>query len=161
MIEITEMDLFEDMESIATMELRESDIRELAARHKEHPTAILLRSCKVSRKAYCVWTNNGLVAVFGVVDGPVKGSGILWLLGTEEVYQYPLAMLKNAKRYLASLAEGYDILYNLFSEKNEKVSRLLKYLGFTFHYAESQTFLDHRFKFIPFTLKVRKDIIYV
>jgi hypothetical protein len=79
--------------------------------------------------------NNGFVAgMFGVVP-QADGSGVVWLLGSDELVAPPLSrqFLRECKQHLAVMERAYTQLWNHIDERNTVHRRWLEWLGFEFY----------------------------
>jgi hypothetical protein len=66
------------------------------------------------------------VAMLGVVSrGLISRRGLIWLLGTDEVYRNGRALLTIGPRVIAYWLETFETMENVVSVKNERAIRLL------------------------------------
>lgn len=75
------------------------------------------------------------VVLYGVTPTTLlSGRGQPWLAATSRVTERQIAkaFLRESRRALAGLSEGYDYLWNLVHAENAVAIRWLKWLGFTF-----------------------------
>jgi hypothetical protein len=74
--------------------------------------------------------------VFNVPNGKTAGmagvseDGLIWMLCTDAISEYPKTFVREAKRWVDSL--HHPILWNRADIRNTTHLRLLRFLGFTF-----------------------------
>ena len=105
--------------------LRPEDRREVEEGHGCDPMIILPQAVGTD---YCVYFTapNGRTAGMG----GVKKDGLIWMLCTPVIHDYPIAFVKEAKKVLNSRTE--KLLWNIVDKRNIVHLRLLRYLGFKF-----------------------------
>ena len=105
--------------------LRPEDRREIEEGHGLDPKVILTEAVDDD---FCVYFTapNGRTAGMG----GIYNKGIIWMVTTPVIHDYPIGFVKEAKRVLATRTE--PILGNIVDKRNTIHLRLLKYLGFTF-----------------------------
>ena len=105
--------------------LRPDDRREVEEGHGQDP---LVELVKAAQEGTCVYFNvpNGKTAGMAGVE---KG-GIVWMLCTPAIHDYPITFAREAKRYIDSRQE--ELLWNIVDERNKVHLKLLKFLGFKF-----------------------------
>ena len=105
--------------------LRPEDRREIEEGHGLDPKVILTEAVDDD---FCVYFTapNGRTAGMG----GIYNDGIIWMVTTPVIHDYPIAFVKEAKLVLASRRE--PILGNIVDKRNTVHLRLLKYLGFKF-----------------------------
>lgn len=114
--------------------LRQADLDELKAASPLDPIVILRTGAYYSVPSVSIIGNKGSVAgMFGVV--PQKdGTGVIWLLGTDELVQRPLCrqFIRECRYHLKCLQRNYTQLHNVIDERNTVHRRWLEWLGFEF-----------------------------
>lgn len=128
-----------DAEVLAPI-LRQADLQELQASSPLPPYAVLRQSAEESLPACTVIGASGRVAaLFGAVPS-LAPSGIIWLLGSDELTKGATRreFLRQCPTYLHVLHEQYPLLYNYIDERNTVHIRWLKWMGFTFIQRHSQ-----------------------
>ena len=76
----------------------------------------------------CVW--------FEVPNGKTAGmagvgkDGIIWMVCTPAIHEYPITFAREAKRFVESRTE--PLLWNIVDERNRVHLKLLRFLGFKF-----------------------------
>ena len=69
---------------------------------------------------------NGKTAGMAGVDQ----GGIIWMLCTPAIHEYPVTFARESKRYVESRTE--HLLWNIVDKRNTVHLKLLKFLGFKF-----------------------------
>jgi len=126
--------------------LRPEDRREVEEGHGQDP---LVELVKAAQEGTCVYFNvpNGKTAGMAGVE---KG-GIVWMLCTPAIHDYPITFAREAKRYIDSRQD--ELLWNIVDERNKVHLKLLKFLGFKF--LRKILHGPHQLSFIEFA-RVRK-----
>lgn len=110
--------------------MRDEDVEECKAGGKE-PLAALYQGFEAG-PTWTLWTpSDEPAAILGVHDTDSDGYGMIWLLGTHDIEEYPMTFLKHSKPVLDELFQGYNCLYNYSYYKNEVHHKWLRWLGFT------------------------------
>lgn len=110
--------------------LRERDRQEVLAANGPGVLAALYGAIEAS-KGMC-WAAEGERPVMVLGCAPVvPGVGSPWLLGTDEVAEYPRALTRIAKRHIAIMRATYPVLLNYVDERNADSVGWLRLLGFT------------------------------
>lgn len=124
--------------------MRKSDIDELSDVGAE-PLEALLRGFYLSDECNTIVVNKRPAGMFGVTRQE-DGSGVVWLLGTQEIEKISTTFLRGSRQWVESKASEYWKLFNFVSAKNEVSIRWLKFLGFKF----KEKILVNDSDFIPF-----------
>ncbi len=105
--------------------LRDDDYREVVEGHGCDPMVVLPDAVN---KDFCVYFTapNGKTAGMG----GVRKDGLIWMLCTPVIHDYPIAFVKEAKRVLYSRKE--KLLWNIVDKRNTIHLKLLQHLGFKF-----------------------------
>ena len=74
---------------------------------------------------------NKPVGIFGVRDCE-DGTGIIWLLATDELAKIQIAFLKECREVVKVLNKKYKILWNFVDCRNQLHIKWLKWCGFKF-----------------------------
>jgi hypothetical protein len=120
-----------DAEYIA-QNMRADDVREVQAASGLDPLSALHRSRELS-EILCTVQGRYPAALFGVV--PVDDlSGIVWLLGTDELVRNPLRseFIRQGRDFFDRLHAFRPLLYNCVDERNTVHIRWLKWMGCNF-----------------------------
>ena len=104
--------------------LRPDDRREVEEGHGVDPFVMITSK---AQEGSCVYFNvpNGKTAGMAGVDP----GGLIWMLTTKAIEEYPITFAREAKRYVER-QEG--LLWNIVDERNTVHLKLLKFLGFKF-----------------------------
>ena len=83
---------------------------------------------EAARKGSGVWFEvpNGKTAGLDGVDA----GGIIWMICTPAIHEYPITFAREAKRFVESRTE--PLLWNIVDKRNTVHLKLLKFLGFKF-----------------------------
>lgn len=139
-----------DIIPVATA-MRQEDQAEVKAGCGQTPTeALLFCFFKGAPCMTIVGRSNSRIGMWGVVD---QGNrlGRIWLLATDElVADKPnsIQFLRQAKAWLSTMLEQYDVLFNYADARNTVHIKWLRWMGFTFiaehpNYGhEGRTFLE-------------------
>ena len=113
--------------------LREADLVELNAHGQRDAFRALLMSVRCSEKCYTVWVEDKPAAIFGVGRISQEPSvGSIWLLGTPEIETIKIQFLRESRKWLEEVGQGYELLTNVVHEDNQLHIRWLKWLGMSF-----------------------------
>ena len=113
--------------------LRPEDEVELRAHGEPNNFLALYKAIRRSQKSYTVWVGDMPAAIFGVGRAPQDASvGVVWLLGTPEIETIKIQFLRESRKWLEEMSQGYDLLTNVVHEDNELHIRWLKWLGMSF-----------------------------
>ena len=105
--------------------LRPDDYREVAEGHGANPLTYLVLEAKKGDCIYFEVPNGKTAGRAGVDEG-----GVIWMLGTDAIHEYPLTFAREAKRWVESRPE--PLLWNVVDKRNKVHLKLLKFLGFKF-----------------------------
>lgn len=114
--------------------LRRADLNEMRVTYMGDPALVLRESILASDPALTVVGNTGLVAgLFGVV-GQGDGSGVVWMMGSDELTRPPLSrqFIVECRHFIRDLRRNYSDLHNTIDERNTVHSRWLLWAGFEF-----------------------------
>lgn len=114
--------------------LRKADKTEVRLASGKDPATMVYESY---RTAHLVWTAsiNGIPeCVFGVNPHPEQGVGMPWMVGTNAIHRHQVALVRDAKRYVAEMQSHYDMLVNFVHSENTSSIRWLSALGFFFRH---------------------------
>lgn len=104
--------------------LRYEDRRELVEGWGLDPIEALTEAAS---RPFCVYFTvpNGKTAGMAGID-----DGVIWMLCTPAIHDYPLTFAREAKRFIDSRKE--KLLYNVVDGRNHIHIKLLRFLGFKF-----------------------------
>ena len=105
--------------------LRPDDRREIEEGRGLDP---IIHLPEAARKGSGVWFEvpNGKTAGLAGVDA----GGIIWMICTPAIHEYPITFAREAKRFVESRTE--PLLWNIVDKRNTVHLKLLKFLGFKF-----------------------------
>ena len=106
-------------------ELRPEDRREIEEGHGLDPFTTLVAKAQEGSCVYFNVPNGKTAGMAGVED-----DGMIWMLTTEAIYEYPLTFARESKRYVER--HTHDTLWNIIDKRNTVHLKLLKFLGFKF-----------------------------
>ena len=123
----------QDAKPIAT-NLRAADRAELAALTRQTPLSIIEDGISSSVACYTVCLRDGDIpcAIFGVSPSGASESGIIWCLGTDDLFRIALKFLRNSKDWVNELHRKHRLLFNVIDERQTVYIKWLKWLGFEF-----------------------------
>ena len=104
--------------------LRSDDRREVEEGHGLDPFVMITSK---AQEGSCVYFNvpNGKTAGMAGVDP----GGLIWMLTTPAIEEYPVTFAREAKRYVE---RQKGLLWNIVDKRNTVHLKLLKFLGFKF-----------------------------
>ena len=105
--------------------LRPDDRREVEEGHGLNPMFYLKEEAKLGSCIYFEVPNGKTAGMAGVDEG-----GIIWMLCTDAIHEFPLTFAREAKRWVESRPE--PLLWNVVDKRNTVHLKLLKFLGFKF-----------------------------
>jgi hypothetical protein len=127
--------------------LRTADRDEIHAVSGQDPEAALLNGIRMSAKAITLLIDDQPEAIFGVVEKD-KQTGIVWMLGTDELVREPKRFWIAGKSWLTTLHMTWPVLTNYIDARNEVHIRWLERMGAKFHGTEPEFGFEKR----PFRL---------
>lgn len=107
------------------LNLREDDRREVVEGHGKHPLSSAIAATEQPNSVYFTMPNGRIAGMAGVGEG-----GLVWMLCTPAIHDYPISFAREAKRFIDSREEDY--LWNIVDKRNTVHLKLLKFLGFKF-----------------------------
>ena len=105
--------------------LRDDDYREVKEGHGHEPLLYIPSSAFCGDTVWFEVPNGKTAGLAGVQDG-----GLIWMLCTNAIHEYPLTFAREAKRFVESREE--KLLWNIVDKRNTAHLKLLKFLGFKF-----------------------------
>tara|TARA_R100000458_G_C8273627_1_gene248508 strand:+ start:2539 stop:2988 length:450 start_codon:yes stop_codon:yes gene_type:complete len=105
--------------------LRPEDRREVEEGHGADPFIYLVNEAQRGKCVYFEVPNGKTAGMAGVDPG-----GVVWMLCTPAIHDYPLTFAREAKRWVESRPE--ELLWNVVDKRNIVHLKLLKFLGFKF-----------------------------
>ena len=107
------------------LNLRTDDRREVEEGHGLNPLVELVQEAKRGSSVYFTVPNGKTAGMAGVGEG-----GLIWMLTTPAIHDYPLTFARESKRFVDARTE--PLLWNIVDERNKVHLKLLKFLGFKF-----------------------------
>ena len=104
--------------------LRPEDRREVEEGHGLNPLEVLTSAALADSCVYFVVPNGKTAGMAGV------DNGIIWMICTPAIHEYPVTFAREAKRFVESRTE--PLLWNIVDKRNTVHLKLLKFLGFKF-----------------------------
>ena len=101
------------------------DRREVEEGHGLDPMEELTYAAQEGSCVYFTMPNGKTAGMAGVDE-----VGLIWMLCTPVIYEYPTAFARGAKRFVESRDE--PLLWNIVDKRNTVHIRLLRFLGFKF-----------------------------
>ncbi len=105
--------------------LRPEDRREIEEGHGVDPFTTIISKAQEGSCVYFNVPNGRTAGMAGVED-----DGMIWMLTTTAIYEYPLTFARESKRYVER--QTHDPLWNIIDKRNTVHLKLLKFLGFEF-----------------------------
>ena len=105
--------------------LRDDDYREVKEGHGHEPLLYIPSSAFCGDTVWFEVPNGKTAGLAGVQEG-----GLIWMLCTNAIHEYPLTFAREAKRFIESRKE--ELLWNIVDKRNSAHLKLLKFLGFKF-----------------------------
>ena len=105
--------------------LRPDDYREVSEGWGYDPIKHIPLSTKLGDCVYFNVPNGKTAGLAGVQEG-----GLIWMLTTPAIEEYPHTFARESKRFIESRTE--PLLWNIVDKRNKIHLKLLKFLGFKF-----------------------------
>ena len=119
--------------------LREEDLAECLANGYANPIEALTNSVAESDAVETVYLHGQPVGVFGIVEGEEGGCQV-WLVGTSDMLDEPLAFHRASRRARDSLLASYSTLFNRVHSGNTAHLRWLAAMGAEIYYTDDPEF---------------------
>ena len=121
--------------------LRQEDLREVVEGHGYNPTIDIPIDSLKGFSVYFTVPDGRIAGLAGIQEG-----GLIWMLCTPVILDFPLTFAREAKRFINSRTES--VLWNYVDKRNTVHIKLLKFLGFTL--LEEVPFGPNQLPFIRF-----------
>ena len=132
MSKVTIVDAFDDHAFDLAPRLRRTDLRELECVSAKPPVEILIDAVAVSTYRWAAIRNGEVQVLFGAADVFGDGSlGSIWLLSSEDIYQWRKEFMRLSRLYVDKMHEGLMVLTNFVDDRNRTSQAWLRRLGFT------------------------------
>ena len=106
-------------------DLRPEDRREVEEGHGVDPFTSIVSKAQEGSCIYFTMPNGRTAGMAGVED-----DGMIWMLTTTAIYEYPFAFTRGAKKFVEN--HSNQKLWNIIDKRNTVHLKLLKFLGFEF-----------------------------
>ena len=106
-------------------DLRPDDRREVEEGHGVDTFTSIVSKAQEGSCVYFTMPNGRTAGMAGVED-----DGMIWMLTTTAIYEYPFAFTRGAKKFVESYS--HKRLWNIIDKRNTVHLKLLKFLGFEF-----------------------------
>ena len=128
--------------------VREVDKQEIWSSGRYTPISALLKGFENSRDhCYTLLLSEKVVGIFGV-SKVQEGTGIVWLMGSDDMTKHKKDFYKVSKKYLKLFLHEFKTVFNYVDERNSTTARWLQKLGFNLLKREPEFGQDK----IPFNL---------
>lgn len=123
----------QDADALAPI-LRTADRLEIQAVVGRDPAQTLRDGIASSDPCWAVLNASGdVISLFGVVPDPGNPrSGMIWLLGSEELATNPFAVLRASRAWVNRIHQHYDYFWNYVDSRNQVHIDWLRWCGFRF-----------------------------
>lgn len=113
--------------------LREADARELEIVSGPDIKGSLEQFIRESRECYVAVTEDDLPKfVFGTTPSGISGLGYIWMVGTPEIEDHWIQIIRETRPWLKRISGDYKVLGNAVWKHNEVHIRWLRWAGFVF-----------------------------
>lgn len=116
--------------TVMAAQIRECDYEELLAMSGPDVESTLRQAVRMPGEHYVCHADGDLLALYGVVETQIPGVGIPWMVGTDHLDRYPLALIKRARKHVAAWRAKYSLLINYVDARNTPSLVFLRALGF-------------------------------
>ena len=106
-------------------DLRPEDRREVEEGHGVDPFTSIVSKAQEGSCVYFTMPNGRTAGMAGVEE-----DGLIWMLTTTAIYEYPFAFTRGAKKFVKIYS--HKTLWNIIDKRNTVHLKLLKFLGFEF-----------------------------
>lgn len=118
--------------------VRQADLQEFMAINGWDARRVLETGVRTSTFSVAGLANGKVVTIFGVAPkSMIGGSGIPWLVATDELEKYQFAFLRRCRNGVNAMLSVYPYLENYVDERNHVAKAWLSWLGFTLDAAAS------------------------
>jgi hypothetical protein len=120
---------------IVAENMRQADIAEIKANSNGTPLNALNNGFTCSLPCFTIIKQPDIpVGMFGTVpmSPAAPRTGMIWMLGTDELWDIRFVFLRESKYWLNQMSKGYDFVYNVIDKRNELHLKWLEWLGFKF-----------------------------
>ena len=119
------------VEAIAA-DMRQADADEVWASNRNTPIEALMKGWEISNYTTVVTVNDEPCVMIGLaIRDILSGSGVPWLLGTENALKYKRQFITQVPAVISEMLDICPRLYNYVHVKNKVSIKWLKLIGFT------------------------------
>jgi len=122
-------------------DLRPDDRREVEEGHGVDTFTSIVSKAQEGSCVYFTMPNGRTAGMAGVEE-----DGMIWMLTTTAIYEYPFAFTRGAKKFVENYS--HKRLWNIIDKRNTVHLKLLKFLGFEF--SEEISYGPNNLPFIKF-----------
>ena len=128
--------------------VREVDKQEIWSSGRYTPIKALLKGFEISGDhCYTLLLSEKVVGIFGV-SKVQEDTGIVWLIGSDDMTKHKKDFYKVSKKYLKLFLHEFKTVFNYVDNRNKTTARWLQKLGFNLITREPEFGVDK----IPFNL---------
>lgn len=132
--------------------VRSADLQEFLAINCWDARRVLETGVRTSTFSVAGLVDGRVVTIFGVAPkSMIGGSGIPWLVATDELEKYQFAFLRRCRNGVNAMLSVYPYLENYVDERNHVAKAWLLWLGF--HLDEPAPYGVHGVNFHRFTME--------
>ena len=137
---------------VLSKKMRQTDRNEIWSSGRFKPLEALMEGYNLSKdNCYTLLLDMDIVGIFGVNRVDNK-SGVVWLMGSDNLTKYKKEFYKISKEYLELFLKEFKTVFNYVDERNKTTTKWLKKLGFSFIGREPEFGVDK----IPFILFLKE-----
>ena len=131
--------------------LRSADRRELAATSGIAPVRVIVDGITAASKCYTIHSKSEgrPCGIFGTRESDHPESGLVWMLGTDDLTANGRVFLRYSRHWLDELHRNYRLLFNVIDARNLVHRRWLDWMGFDVVQAIEKYGIERR-KFLLF-----------
>jgi hypothetical protein len=116
--------------------MRDADVAEIKASTGSTPEEALYRGLlhtAFGGRTMTICLPDGTpTAMFGVAPSGQADVGYIWLLATNDLKKVQTQFIRECRRYIVEISQGYRVVFNFTDARNTLHHRWLKWTGFTF-----------------------------
>ena len=133
MVQIEEIENWNDDVAHVAEHMRDVDVAELAAVSMSTPEEALRRALDMADDNYVAKLDGEPIAVLGNFTTQLGRVGSPWLLGTDGVTHASKSLVDLSRRYVEHLKHTHTRLANIVHDENRPSKLYLKAIGFTLY----------------------------
>lgn len=115
-----------------TRQLRRADRCEIAALTREPALQVIADGITHSAVCFTIRRTDTEepIGVYGVRESGHPNSGVVWLVGTEDITTFSNTFLRGSREWVDKLHIDHGLLYNVIDARNEVHIHWLRWMGF-------------------------------